>query len=171
MTPANLCPSPSPLQVERLGNGLCCTLPKDANLPDVSNRLAHESSLYLRQHEANPVHWWPWCAEAFAEAKAKDKPVLVSVGYSSCHWCHVMARESFEQPWIAPLFDRLAEAQVALARGEDGTGKYLSCTHSTLRQIAERRPASLQELGDLQGMGAQKVERFGAAFLDILQAG
>jgi ATP-dependent DNA helicase RecQ len=71
----------------------------------------------------------------------------------------------------APLFDRLAEAQVALARGEDGTGKYLSCTHSTLRQIAERRPASLQELGDLQGMGAQKVERFGAAFLDILQAG
>ena len=106
MTPANLCPSPSPLQVERLGNGLCCTLPKDANLPDVSNRLAHESSLYLRQHEANPVHWWPWCAEAFAEAKAKDKPVLVSVGYSSCHWCHVMARESFEQPWIADLMNQ-----------------------------------------------------------------
>ncbi len=74
--------------------------------PDVSNRLAHESSLYLRQHEANPVHWWPWCAEAFAEAKAKDKPVLVSVGYSSCHWCHVMARESFEQPWIADLMNQ-----------------------------------------------------------------
>ncbi len=74
--------------------------------PDVSNRLAHESSLYLRQHEANPVHWWPWCAEAFAEAKAKDKPVLVSVGYSSCHWCHVMARESFEQAWIADLMNQ-----------------------------------------------------------------
>jgi uncharacterized protein YyaL (SSP411 family) len=72
----------------------------------VSNRLAHESSLYLRQHEANPVHWWPWCAEAFAEAKAKDKPVLVSVGYSSCHWCHVMARESFEQPWVADLMNQ-----------------------------------------------------------------
>ena len=106
MAPANLCPSPPPLQVERLGNGLCCTLPKDANLPDVTNRLAHESSLYLRQHEANPVAWWPWCAEAFAEAKAKDKPVLVSVGYSSCHWCHVMARESFEQPWIADLMNQ-----------------------------------------------------------------
>ena len=104
--PTNLCPSPPPLQVERLGNGLCCTLPKDANLPDVSNRLAHESSLYLRQHEANPVHWWPWCPEAFAEAKAKDKPVLVSVGYSSCHWCHVMARESFEQPWVADLMNQ-----------------------------------------------------------------
>jgi uncharacterized protein YyaL (SSP411 family) len=72
----------------------------------VSNRLAHESSLYLRQHEANPVHWWPWCAEAFAEAKAKNKPVLVSVGYSSCHWCHVMARESFEQPWVADLMNQ-----------------------------------------------------------------
>ena len=72
----------------------------------MSNRLAHESSLYLRQHEANPVHWWPWCAEAFAEAKAKNKPVLVSVGYSSCHWCHVMARESFEQPWVADLMNQ-----------------------------------------------------------------
>ncbi|MEY3853367.1 MAG: hypothetical protein RI910_2347, partial [Verrucomicrobiota bacterium] len=102
----DLCPSPPPLQVERLGNGLCCTLPPDAKVPDVSNRLAHESSLYLRQHEANPVHWWPWCAEAFAEAKAKDKPVLVSVGYSSCHWCHVMARESFEQPWVADLMNQ-----------------------------------------------------------------
>ncbi|MFN5654899.1 MAG: thioredoxin domain-containing protein [Verrucomicrobiota bacterium] len=55
---------------------------------------------------ANPVHWWPWCAEAFAEAKAKNKPVLVSVGYSSCHWCHVMARESFEQPWVADLMNQ-----------------------------------------------------------------
>ena len=72
----------------------------------MSNRLAQESSLYLRQHEVNPVHWWPWCAEAFAEAKAKDKPVLVSVGYSSCHWCHVMARESFEQPWVADLMNQ-----------------------------------------------------------------
>ena len=72
----------------------------------MSNRLAHENSLYLRQHAANPVHWWPWCAEAFATAKAEDKPVLVSVGYSSCHWCHVMARESFEQPWIADLMNQ-----------------------------------------------------------------
>jgi ATP-dependent DNA helicase RecQ len=81
------------------------------------------------------------------------------------------ARRKLAGSAAAPLFDRLAEAQLALARGEDGTGKYLSCTHSTLRQIAERRPASLDELAALQGMGAQKVERFGAVFLDILQAG
>jgi hypothetical protein len=72
----------------------------------VTNRLAQEPSLYLRQHRDNPVHWWPWGAEAFAEARAKDRPVLVSIGYSSCHWCHVMARESFEQPWIADLMNQ-----------------------------------------------------------------
>ncbi len=71
----------------------------------------------------------------------------------------------------APIFDRLAEAQVALARGEDGTGKYLSCTHSTLRLLAERRPASLDEMLDVQGMGQQKVDRFGATFLAVLQEG
>ena len=70
------------------------------------NRLAHEPSLYLRQHRDNPVAWWPWGPEAFAEAQATDKPVLVSIGYSSCHWCHVMARESFEQPWIADLMNQ-----------------------------------------------------------------
>ncbi len=72
----------------------------------MSNRLAQEKSLYLRQHEANPVQWWPWGEAAFAEAKANDKPVLVSVGYSSCHWCHVMARESFEKPWVADLMNQ-----------------------------------------------------------------
>ncbi|MCM2577843.1 thioredoxin domain-containing protein [Streptomyces meridianus] len=60
------------------------------------NRLAHETSPYLLQHADNPVDWWPWSDEAFAEARRRDVPVLLSVGYSSCHWCHVMARESFE---------------------------------------------------------------------------
>ncbi|TAG10715.1 MAG: ATP-dependent DNA helicase RecQ, partial [Rhodobacterales bacterium] len=69
------------------------------------------------------------------------------------------------------LFDRLAEVQLELSRGEDGTGKYLSCTHSTLRQIAERRPSTLSELHDIQGMGELKVERFGAAFLAVLREG
>ena len=72
----------------------------------MSNRLAQESSLYLRQHAKNPVHWWPWCDEAFAQAKKLNKPVLVSVGYSSCHWCHVMAHESFEQPYNAELMNK-----------------------------------------------------------------
>ena len=67
----------------------------------MANRLAEEPSLYLRQHANNPVDWWPWCDEAFAEAQRLDRPVLVSVGYSSCHWCHVMAHESFENEAIA----------------------------------------------------------------------
>jgi ATP-dependent DNA helicase RecQ len=69
------------------------------------------------------------------------------------------------------VLDRLADVQLRLARGEDGTGKYLSCTHSTLRQIAETRPSTLSELDRIQGLGAQKIERFGVAFLDILREG
>ncbi|MGI8794751.1 MAG: thioredoxin domain-containing protein [Acidimicrobiales bacterium] len=67
----------------------------------MANRLSGETSPYLRQHEDNPVDWWPWGPEAFAEAKARDVPVLISVGYSACHWCHVMAHESFENTDIA----------------------------------------------------------------------
>ncbi|MCX5526210.1 thioredoxin domain-containing protein [Streptomyces bobili] len=62
----------------------------------MANRLAHETSPYLLQHADNPVDWWPWSAEAFEEARRRGVPVLLSVGYSSCHWCHVMAHESFE---------------------------------------------------------------------------
>ncbi|WP_251094694.1 thioredoxin domain-containing protein [Streptomyces sp. Caat 7-52] len=62
----------------------------------MANRLAHETSPYLLQHADNPVDWWPWSTEAFDEARRADKPLLLSVGYSSCHWCHVMAHESFE---------------------------------------------------------------------------
>lgn len=67
----------------------------------MSNRLSTEASPYLRQHADNPVDWWPWCDEAFAEARRRDVPILLSVGYSSCHWCHVMAHESFEDPATA----------------------------------------------------------------------
>jgi uncharacterized protein YyaL (SSP411 family) len=73
----------------------------------MSNRLAAESSPYLRQHENNPVDWYPWGDEAFGKAKAEGKPVLLSVGYSSCHWCHVMERESFDDPAIAALMNDL----------------------------------------------------------------
>jgi uncharacterized protein YyaL (SSP411 family) len=70
------------------------------------NRLARESSPYLLQHAHNPVDWYPWGDEAFARARAEDRPVLLSVGYSACHWCHVMERESFENPDIAALMNR-----------------------------------------------------------------
>ena len=65
------------------------------------NRLANETSPYLLQHANNPVDWYPWGAEALNKARAEDKPILLSVGYSACHWCHVMERESFENPAIA----------------------------------------------------------------------
>jgi uncharacterized protein YyaL (SSP411 family) len=71
------------------------------------NRLAAETSPYLRQHEDNPVDWHPWGDEAFAEARERDVPVLLSVGYASCHWCHVMAHESFEDVETATLMNRL----------------------------------------------------------------
>jgi uncharacterized protein len=70
-----------------------------------TNRLAQEASPYLRQHADNPVHWWPWCDEAFAEASRRDVPVLLSVGYSACHWCHVMAHESFEDDATAAVMN------------------------------------------------------------------
>jgi len=61
-----------------------------------TNRLAGESSPYLLQHARNPVDWYPWGDEAFERARREDKPVLLSIGYAACHWCHVMERESFE---------------------------------------------------------------------------
>jgi uncharacterized protein YyaL (SSP411 family) len=69
------------------------------------NRLAAESSPYLRQHADNPVDWWPWSEAAFAEARRLDKPVFVSIGYAACHWCHVMAHESFEDEDTARLMN------------------------------------------------------------------
>ena len=69
------------------------------------NRLSRESSAYLLQHKDNPVDWYPWGEEAFAKARAEDQPVLLSVGYSACHWCHVMEHESFENPEIARVMN------------------------------------------------------------------
>ncbi len=71
------------------------------------NRLASEASPYLLQHADNPVDWYPWGEEALAEAQRSDRPILLSVGYSSCHWCHVMAHESFEDPAIASMMNDL----------------------------------------------------------------
>ncbi len=74
-------------------------------IPAVTNRLIHEMSPYLRQHAHNPVEWYPWGEEALTRAKAENKPILLSIGYSACHWCHVMAHESFENPDIANLMN------------------------------------------------------------------
>ncbi|HET8897928.1 MAG TPA: thioredoxin domain-containing protein [Rhodanobacteraceae bacterium] len=71
------------------------------------NHLATETSPYLRQHADNPVDWWPWCDEALSLARKAGKPILLSIGYSACHWCHVMARESFEDAATAALMNEL----------------------------------------------------------------
>ena len=76
-----------------------------------TNRLAHEKSPYLLQHAHNPVDWYPWGEEAFGAAKQRDVPIFLSIGYSTCHWCHVMAHESFEDEEVA---DALNEAFVCM---------------------------------------------------------
>ncbi|MEU0896309.1 thioredoxin domain-containing protein [Streptomyces massasporeus] len=83
------------------------------------NRLAHETSPYLLQHADNPVDWWPWSSEAFEEARKRNVPVLLSVGYSSCHWCHVMAHESFE---------------------DEETAEYLNAHYVSVKVDREERP-------------------------------
>src|SRR5215471_7989185 len=71
-----------------------------------TNRLANEQSPYLMQHAHNPVDWFPWGPEAFEKARREDKPIFLSIGYSTCHWCHVMERESFESEQLAELLNR-----------------------------------------------------------------
>src|SRR6188472_1220792 len=72
-----------------------------------TNRLAHEKSPYLLQHADNPVDWYPWGEQAFARARDEDRPILLSVGYAACHWCHVMEHESFEDDGTARLMNEL----------------------------------------------------------------
>ena len=69
------------------------------------NRLISEKSPYLLQHAHNPVDWYPWGEEAFNKAAKEDKPIFLSIGYSTCHWCHVMEKESFEDPEVARLMN------------------------------------------------------------------
>ena len=71
----------------------------------MANRLIHESSPYLLQHSENPVDWYPWSSDAFEKAKSLDKPILLSIGYASCHWCLVMESESFENSEIASIMN------------------------------------------------------------------
>ena len=74
------------------------------------NRLRYEKSPYLLQHARNPVDWYPWGASAFEAAAREDKPIFLSIGYSTCHWCHVMERESFEDPAVAGMLNETLSA-------------------------------------------------------------
>ena len=99
------------------------------------NRLADETSPYLLQHKDNPVDWYPWGEEAFAKARAEDKPILLSVGYSSCHWCHVMAHESFENEATAALMnDWFVNIKVDREERPDVDGVYMSAVQALTGQ-------------------------------------
>jgi uncharacterized protein len=96
----------------------------------MANRLAGESSPYLIQHADNPVDWYPWGNEAFALAQAEDRPIFVSIGYAACHWCHVMAHESFENPEIAALMNSLfVNVKVDREERPDVDAVYMNAIH------------------------------------------
>jgi uncharacterized protein len=100
------------------------------------NRLADATSPYLEQHAGNPVDWWPWCDAALTLAREQDKPILLSIGYSACHWCHVMAHESFEDPATAEVMNRLF-VNIKVDREERPD---LDRIYQTAHQLLAQRP-------------------------------
>ena len=101
----------------------------------MSNRLSQETSPYLLQHAENPVDWYPWGEEAFAMARQRDVPILLSVGYSSCHWCHVMERESFEDNRIASIMnDRFVNVKVDREERPDVDSVYMTAVQAMTGQ-------------------------------------
>ena len=85
--------------------GSACTEKVELMRKNNQNRLANSDSPYLLQHASNPVDWYPWSEEAFKKAKRENKPIFLSIGYSTCHWCHVMEHESFEDSSVAELMN------------------------------------------------------------------
>jgi hypothetical protein len=137
------------------------------------NRLGKETSPYLLQHKDNPVHWWAWGPEALAEAKRTNKPILLSVGYAACHWCHVMAHESFEDEATAAVMnDLFVNIKVDREERPDIDAIYMGALHAlgeqggwplTMFLDQEARPV-------WGGTYFPKQHRFGRpAFVDILQ--
>ena len=97
----------------------------------MANRLAHATSPYLLQHADNPVDWWPWSEEAFAEARRRDVPILLSVGYAACHWCHVMAHESFEDGEVAAVMNaNFVNVKVDREERPDVDAVYMTATQA-----------------------------------------
>lgn len=136
----------------------------------MSNRLSAETSPYLLQHKDNPVNWYPWCKEAFQKAKEDDKPIFLSIGYSTCHWCHVMARESFEDPKIAELLDAFICIKVDREERPDIDAVYMNVCQTltgsggwplTIFMTAEQTPF-------FAGTYFPKTSRYGQTGLDEL---
>ncbi len=137
------------------------------------NRLGQETSPYLLQHQHNPVHWWAWGPEALAEAKRTGKPILLSVGYAACHWCHVMAHESFEDDATAGVMNELfVNIKVDREERPDIDAIYMGALHAlgeqggwplTMFLDSEARPV-------WGGTYFPKDTRYGRpAFVDVLR--
>src|SRR5216110_875073 len=137
------------------------------------NRLADETSPYLLQHKSNPVDWWPWGPAALAEATRTGKPILLSVGYAACHWCHVMAHESFEDGVTAAVMNELfVNIKVDREERPDIDQIYMSALHLLGERGGWPLTMFLTPAGEpfWGGTYFPKDARFGrAAFVDVLR--
>ena len=137
------------------------------------NRLARETSPYLLQHKHNPVAWWPWGTEALAEAKRSGKPILLSIGYAACHWCHVMAHESFEDEATAAVMNELfVNIKVDREERPDIDQIYMSALHHLGEQGGWPLTMFLTPNGEPVWGGTYfpKTSRYGRpAFVDVLR--
>ena len=146
-----------------------------SSAPDTThqNRLAHETSPYLLQHQHNPVDWWPWGPEALAEAKRTNKPILLSVGYAACHWCHVMAHESFEDAATAQVMNELfVNIKVDREERPDIDQIYMSALHHLGEHGGWPLTMFLTPAGEpfWGGTYFPKTARYGKpAFVDVLR--
>ncbi len=143
------------------------------NAASHTNRLAAETSPYLLQHQANPVDWWPWGPAALAEAQRTNKPILLSVGYAACHWCHVMAHESFEDAATAAVMNELfVNIKVDREERPDIDQIYMSALHHLGEQGGWPLTMFLNSAGEpfWGGTYFPKTAQFGrAAFVDVLR--
>src|SRR6201991_834325 len=138
-----------------------------------NNRLAQETSPYLLQHKHNPVDWWPCGPPALAKARARNKPILLSVGYAACHWCHVMAHESFEDAATAAVMNELfVNIKVDREERPDIDQIYMSALHHLGEQGGWPLTMFLTPKGEPVWGGTYfpKTSRYGrAAFVDVLR--
>ncbi|MBI5110917.1 MAG: thioredoxin domain-containing protein [Rhodovulum sp.] len=141
--------------------------------PSPANRLAGETSPYLLQHAANPVDWWPWGPDALAEARRTGRPILLSVGYAACHWCHVMAHESFEDPATAAVMNRLfVNIKVDREERPDIDQIYMAALHHLGQQGGWPLTMFLTPEGEPVWGGTYfpKTSRYGRpSFVDVLE--
>src|SRR3954471_6388120 len=144
-----------------------------ASDPTHRNRLAHETSPYLLQHRHNPVDWWPWGPEALAEAQRTNRPILLSIGYAACHWCHVMAHESFEDAATAAVMNELfVNIKVDREERPDIDQIYMNALHLLGEQGGWPLTMFLTPQGEPVWGGTYfpKEARYGrAAFTDVLR--